>query len=711
MIRKSKLLICMLSMCMILAAAPGMESSAEELAGEQQPAAAELQDENSQRLETVTGMDENGGIFTLDDSEGTVEESGISLYSRMSSGAKVVNFRTKGNAVTYYTDEATGETGYTNGAYGADAAYLGTSGGKVKFMLSGVVGWVAEGDVQVVDLSSAASVSHYKVSNGRLIHYISQNMNLSSALSSLDNGPAPAFLEQGVTYYSYDGHYFYSDYMTMLQDYQNGSRGNSVNPDAPYYNYFQYLPFRSRTGYSADSLNSIINGKVSASSKLRDTGSVMVKYQDAYGVNALLMAGVAANESAWGTSSICMNKNNLFGLNAVDSSPGTSADTYASVEECIRQFAAGYMSGKYLNPNDWRYFGGFLGNKASGINVKYASDPYWGEKAANIAWTLDRLGGSTDSQVYTLGVKGTDAADYTSVNVRSAGNTSSKILYRTGTQPAYSVLILDAEPAAGFYRIQSDAVLSQDRQSISSGREYDFDAMYAYISADYVSVVNTGSASGTTPDETPEEPDTTPDLTPEEPDTTPDVTPGEPDTTPDVTPEEPDTTPDVTPEEPDTTPDVTPEEPDTTPDVTPEEPDTTPDVTPEEPDTTPDVTPEEPDTTPDVTPEEPDTTPDVTPEEPDTTPDVTPENNGEDSSMTGAASEEQGNTDTEAADGEKTLVVKNTTPQTAVAGTAVQIKKPAPKTGDVNTAAAWIVLLAVSGTLTASVVYRKRKSC
>ena len=527
-----------------------------------------------------------------------------------------------------------GETGYTNGAYGADAAYLGTSGGKVKFMLSGVVGWVAEGDVQVVDLSSAASVSHYKVSNGRLIHYISQNMNLSSALSSLDNGPAPAFLEQGVTYYSYDGHYFYSDYMTMLQDYQNGSRGNSVNPDAPYYNYFQYLPFRSRTGYSADSLNSIINGKVSASSKLRDTGSVMVKYQDAYGVNALLMAGVAANESAWGTSSICMNKNNLFGLNAVDSSPGTSADTYASVEECIRQFAAGYMSGKYLNPNEWRYFGGFLGNKASGINVKYASDPYWGEKAANIAWTLDRLGGSTDSQVYTLGVKGTDAADYTSVNVRSAGNTSSKILYRTGTQPAYSVLILDAEPAAGFYRIQSDAVLSQDRQSISSGREYDFDAMYAYISADYVSVVNTGSASGTTPD-----------------------------------------------------------------------------VTPEEPDTTPDVTPEEPDTTPDMTPEEPDTTPDVTPEEPDTTPDVTPENNGEDSSMTGAASEEQGNTDTEAADGEKTLVVKSTTPQTAVAGTSVQIKKPAPKTGDVNTAAAWIVLLAVSGTLTASVVYRKRKSC
>ena len=32
----------------------------------------------------------------------------------------------------------------------------------------------------------------------------------------------------------------------------------------------------------------------------------------------------------------------------------------------------------YLNINDYRYFGGQLGNKGSGINVKYAGDPYWG---------------------------------------------------------------------------------------------------------------------------------------------------------------------------------------------------------------------------------------------------------------------------------------------------------------------------------------------
>lgn len=52
----------------------------------------------------------------------------------------------------------------------------------------------------------------------------------------------------------------------------------------------------------------------------------------------LLSMGIAINESGWGTSWIAWNKNNIFGLNAVDSAPGISADTYASIDDCILQF-------------------------------------------------------------------------------------------------------------------------------------------------------------------------------------------------------------------------------------------------------------------------------------------------------------------------------------------------------------------------------------
>lgn len=454
-----------------------------------------LKDENPNRLEEITGMDENGNVFDIEDnSDGKVNKKNISSYSSRSTSDKIVNFRTKGNATTSYTEVSTGVSGYTNGAYGADAAYLGTSGGKVKFMLSGVVGQVNADQVQIVDFSSVESSSCYKVSSGRLLHYITQDMTTPGHATSLDNGPAPSYLKSSTTYYSYDGHYFYTGYSKMISDYQNNTRSNSVNKDDPYYNYYQYLPLRSKINYSSSAFNTLINNKVSSSSKMKNTASTFIKYQNEYGVNALVMAGVAGNESAWGTSSICKDKNNLFGLNAVDSSPGTSANTYASIDECIKQFAESYMSKGYLDPSDWRSKGGFLGNKGSGINVSYASDPYWGEKAANLAWTLDKNGSNKDYGKYTIGIKDTICTTHNSVNVRNNASTSSssKILYNTGTHSNYAVLILNTKAVNSFYKIQSDAVLNSGRTDLSTSGKYDYDNMYAYISSDYVKIVHKG---------------------------------------------------------------------------------------------------------------------------------------------------------------------------------------------------------------------------
>ena len=429
--KKNKLLICALFMSLILTALPGMESYAAVETGEN-AASSGLQDENSQRLETVTAMDEDGSIYEVGETDGTVDEndeevlpdSGIALFSARSAGSvslKVVNFNTKSNDTTDFT--YSGGSGYTNGDYGADAAYLGTDGnGKVRFMLAGVTGTVKESEVQVLDYSDVAdNVSYYEVSGGKLIHYISYNLNKSPG-SSINNGPAPAYLSEGTKYYSYDGHYFYTDYETMLNDYQNGSNGAAaVNSGNPFYNYFQFLDMNSSTNYTGKELDSILQAKItSSSSKLLGTGSLFVKYQDMYSVNALLSLGIAVNESAWGTSSICVNKNNLFGLNAVDKSPGESANYFASVEDCIREFMSEWMADGYLSSSDWRNHGELLGNKAEGINVSYASDPYWGEKAAAIAWELDAAGGSHDY----LGISSddTDESPVTDTDTPSSDN-------------------------------------------------------------------------------------------------------------------------------------------------------------------------------------------------------------------------------------------------------------------------------------------------
>lgn len=416
MIRKNKLLICALAMSVVLSVIPGVTGRAAEASGETEASESEIQDENIRRFEEVTAMDEDGSIHEIDDVDGTVDETdesnGIalfstrslrSLFSLFSSGPQVVNFNTKGNAVTNYTDADKGISGYTNGAYGADAAYLGTTpDGRIRFMLSGVTGIVNASDVQLVDFSSVAdNVSYYMVSSGRLIHYISQDLEKEPA-SAVNNGTAPGYLNAGVKYYSYDGHYFYTDYSVMLTDYQNGTNGAAaVNKGNPFYNYFQFLDMNLSTTYTGEEIDSILSAAMTnvgvdpSSSKLTGTGNSFVKYQNTYSVNALLSLGIAINESAWGRSSICLEKNNIFGLNAVDSSPN-DAYSFSSIDDCIREFMNYQMANAYLKDGQWSNHGEYLGNKGGGINVSYASDPYWGEKAAAHAWNLDTLGGSRD---------------------------------------------------------------------------------------------------------------------------------------------------------------------------------------------------------------------------------------------------------------------------------------------------------------------------
>jgi beta-N-acetylglucosaminidase len=456
-------------------------------------------------------MDENGNItYIMDDVSPVAEEPSMNARTFSSSGY-VVNLRAKKNGTVIPFDKTTefdmygtGDRGYVHGDSGTDAAYLGTENGKVKFMISGIIGMVPIDAVQVVD-RSGKQLSSYYVNGTYLFHKVSQNLFSDKASSSIKQGYQPSYLTAGTTYFSYDGHYFYTDYSVMLSDYTSNTRKNAVNAANPYYNYFQYLPFRSTTIYSASQLSSKINTYAGSNSKMWNLGNSLINNQNTYGVNALLMAGLAANESGWGKSSIALNKNNIFSLNAVDSSPGASANTFNSPDECVKTFAEIWMSKGYLDTSDGRYFGGFLGNKASGVNVKYASDPYWGEKAAAIAWNLD--GEGKEQGRYTIGIKDIIGTTFTLANVMKSGSSSSGKLFNTGNQTTQSFLILGEEN--GFYKIQTDPVLNAGRTGIdTSTGKYNFSSMYGYLDKNYITLVS-NSANQTPVVPSPNNPDPT----------------------------------------------------------------------------------------------------------------------------------------------------------------------------------------------------------
>ena len=317
------------------------------------------------------------------------------------------NFTVKLYKDSYKKNEYT----YINNGYIDDVPILDETETMVKLEVAGFIGWMEKEDSQGINIlkvpiNQAKNLSYYQNENGQLIHYISANVEGNTG-SKRSIGRAPSFMNSGVKYYSYDGNYFYTDIEKLISDAKSNNHNNAVNSNNIFYNYYQYLSLRSKASYTAEDINTYFAKNTPTDSVLRNTGEYFIKAQSKYGVNASAMVGIAMNESGKGTSTIAKTKNNIFGINAVDSN-SNGANYFNSIEDCIDTFATEYMTNGYLNPKSWKYYSGHLGNKNLGCNVKYASDPYWGEKSSSFMHDMNAYlfnqGKNDDFNRYTIGI-------------------------------------------------------------------------------------------------------------------------------------------------------------------------------------------------------------------------------------------------------------------------------------------------------------------
>ena len=102
-----------------------------------------------------------------------------------------------------------------------------------------------------------------------------------------------------------------------------------------------------------------------------------------YNINGIFVASVGIHESAWGTSKIALQKNNLFGYGAYDSNPYNGAYNFTNYSESIDLLARVFVK-YYLNPAGTSIYGGekaagtyYNGPTLKEINTKYATDKNW----------------------------------------------------------------------------------------------------------------------------------------------------------------------------------------------------------------------------------------------------------------------------------------------------------------------------------------------
>lgn len=230
---------------------------------------------------------------------------------------------------------------------------------RLAITISGLSGYMKTEDLQALD-ASKDFIPYYESDGYHFYHYVAQNASIPVASHLSD-------MEVGKKYYSADGLHF-----------------DGFNLENP----FLFKDLTEATNYSAEDLDKVFSLLNINNSLLENKGATFKEAEEHYHINAFYLLAHSALESDWGRSKIAKDKNNFFGITAYDTTPYLSAKTFDDVDKGILG-ATKWIKENYIDRGRT-----FLGNKASGMNVEYASDPYWGEKIASVMMKInEKLGG------------------------------------------------------------------------------------------------------------------------------------------------------------------------------------------------------------------------------------------------------------------------------------------------------------------------------
>lgn len=144
------------------------------------------------------------------------------------------------------------------------------------------------------------------------------------------------------------------------------------------------------SGLTLSDYKTVLSNNLSDKNKIfEQNAEFFYKAEQKYKVNGIFIAAVGIHESAWGTSKIANDKNNLFGFTAYDSDPYNSATSFDTYENAINKVAE-TLSTKYLHvagtkiSDDLIATGTYFnGTTAKSVNTRYASDQGWADKVFN----------------------------------------------------------------------------------------------------------------------------------------------------------------------------------------------------------------------------------------------------------------------------------------------------------------------------------------
>ncbi len=301
---------------------------------------------------------------------------------------------TAANTVTIYADKEF-KTQLTYAVEGSELKYYSNTEDYAIVQLADTKGYAKMNEVTLTPTSLTKGNNEYFVEGGFLTHRTYNHVTQKS-YGVYVVGEAPAFMKPGTNYYSQDGVNFYSDVLLTKKV-------------GTHYPYFQFTSLRQHSNYTAEELDTMImtilaerqaTGQVryanaTTESRLIGMGALLKQVEASHNVNALFILAASMHEGDYGISVNSLEKNNIFGIKVYDSDT-TLGTAYPSRDESVMAFLNQYVNLNYA-PQSGKFAKGVApGNKTAGMNVHYASDPFWGSKIAGHMYRMDNRFGQKD---------------------------------------------------------------------------------------------------------------------------------------------------------------------------------------------------------------------------------------------------------------------------------------------------------------------------
>lgn len=248
---------------------------------------------------------------------------------------------------------------------------------------------------KIIEIGGASYSSSYKVKAGDTVYVTSDELGLMETDSEESRRITTLKINDNLKILKITQNWYEVSYQKMTgwvknecttyinSKEENETKGSTKTKQELNSNLSFNMALNKPSGLSLEQFKKILNDQKDKNKTFTNNAEYFYYIEKQYNINGVFVAAVGIHESAWGTSKIALQKNNLFGYGAYDLNPYNGAYNFSNYSESIDLISRVFVK-YYINPKGTSIYGGekavgtyYNGSNLSGINKKYASDSNW----------------------------------------------------------------------------------------------------------------------------------------------------------------------------------------------------------------------------------------------------------------------------------------------------------------------------------------------